>query len=255
MSILRLFSRCAVAIAIATIFVSTKVRAEIVILNVDPVLSSLTLSGSAFGLTYLQQNPGALTANYSGTITGDLTGGVFTFTGGSSVAANINPSGPFTVAPNPIGTESGNYGVTASGVVIGIGDAFINGVYKNLVIDITAGTAANNVTFSGATLNFTAGVLDFGAANTANPSVPIAGGTSNLVNVNGSNTSAALASWNGTTLTLPVVFQTIGSNRIENWSGTIVANVVPEPSSTSLLTLVSLFGCFRSRSRRGVCKL
>ncbi|MEQ1826690.1 MAG: PEP-CTERM sorting domain-containing protein [Pirellula sp.] len=226
-------------VALAAVIVSTKAQADIITLNVNSAQSSLSLAGNAFGLDYAQQNAGSLVTSLSGTMTANLTAGVLTFTGGSAISANLNPTGPYTSAPNPIGVEAGNFGVTANGVVAGFGTVTINGVYKNLVIDITSGTAQNGVALTGATMNFSAGALDFGIANPA----PLSVGTSNLQNVSGPNTSNSLVTFNGTTLTIPVAFRTTGSNRFEDWSGTIVATIVavPEPSSI-LLTFVGLGG-------------
>ncbi len=235
-----------IVFAFALCMVSRSAWADVVILNVNSAQSSLMLGGTAFGLNYVQQNAGSLVTTLSGTIRADLTAGVFTFSAGSAIVADINPNGPYTTAPNPIGVEPGNFGVTASGVVPGFGDATVNGVYKNLVFDVTSGTTQNGVALTGATLRFTAGTLDFGAATGLGPQV----GSSNLANVAGANTSAALVTWDGTTLTLPVVFQTLGSNRVENWSGTISATAVPEPSTISLLFSFGFVASMRCRRRR-----
>lgn len=243
--------------AIASALVSAGVQnaqAELVILNVNSVASSLALSGEiggaapGGGIAYAEQSPGSLLANWGGTIRADLTAGLFTFApGGSAITALINPNGPFTTAPNPIGIIPGNYGTTATGPVPAAGGATltITGVYRDLVLDITSGTAQNGAALSGATMRFSAGALDFGVSALA-PS-----GTSTLVGSNGLNTSTSLVAWDGTTLTIPVTFQTTGgTGRIENWTGTIVA-AVPEPSSLVLLPLLSLFG-LRQRTRRAI---
>jgi hypothetical protein len=176
----------------------------------------------AFGLTYGPQAPGSLTTAWSGTINADLTSGVLTFSGGSTITAIVNPNGPFTTFPNPIGVEPGNYGSTATGPFPGFGTITVNGVYKNLVLDLTSGTAQNGVPLTSTNLKLTSGALDYGIFNEfGDQSV----GTSNLVNVNGNNTSPIAVTWDGTTLTLPIKFQTTGSNRVENWEGTIVASL------------------------------
>ncbi len=247
MSILRLPHRWIAIVALASVFVSANVQADMVTLNVNAAQSSLTIGGNAFTLNYVQQNAGSLVANWGGTIKADLTAGVFTFSPGSAITAIVNPSGPYTTAPNVIGSEAGNYGVTASGVVPGFGPQTINGVYKNLILDITAGTAQNGAA-TVATMNFSAGALDYGIAPAA------VTGTSSLANVSGVNASASLVSWNGTTLTIPVSFLTTGSNRNESWNGTIVATIVavPEPSSIALMSLVGIVGLSYAsvRSRR-----
>jgi hypothetical protein len=118
----------------------------------------------------------------------------------------------------------------------------LNGAYRSLVLDLS-GTAANGSAPSGVNLTFTGGHLDWGAI--ISPSTPY-GGTSSMIGVSGLDTSSSLVSFDGTTLSLPVQFHTLGSNRYEDWSGTLVA-VIPEPSSIAL-ALVGL-GLFAARAR------
>ena len=193
--------RGSVAVALASVFFAATARAELITLNVDSALSSLTLSGSAYGLSFAEQAPGSLTAQYAGTITGDLSGGVFTFSGGSAI--NALATGPYSNAPNTIGPEMGNYGVVASGTLpppySGFGPQVISGVYKNIILDLTAGTATNGAATT-ATFNFNSAHLDYGA----NPSGLT--GDSSMVGDNAANASASNVTWNGTTLTIPVSF-------------------------------------------------
>lgn len=246
------FKLFAGALALAAVVtLPTAARAAAVTLNVDSSLSSLTLSGNAFTLNYGSQALGSLVTSWGGTISGDLTAGILTFSGGSAITAILNPTGPYTTAPNPIGSEQGNYGVKAVGFVTGYGLTTINGVYRDLVLDITSGTAQNGLAPAGNNLSFTAGALDYGVGNPT----PLTAGTSSLVGVTGPGTSSSLVSFDGTTLILPVTFHTTGSNRYEDWSGTIVATVaVPEPSALALLGvgLMGLVGVQFRRSRRSV---
>lgn len=249
MKILRLSYSWNAIIALVSLFVSAGAEAGIVILNVNTALSSMSLGGQVGGnngvpptngIIYTAQSPGSLVTSLAGTITADLTAGVFTFTPGSAIS--FNTTGTYTSAPNPIGSELGNYGIVATGPTPAAGGAVltINGVYKNLVLDIgivgTSGSTQNGSVLTGP-LNFTNGALDFGISPAAAPP-----GTSSLIGSNGVNTSASVVTWNGTTLTIPVAFQTTGgTGRVENWSGTIVA-AVPEPSSIALMSLVGVVG-------------
>ncbi|MCC6820682.1 MAG: PEP-CTERM sorting domain-containing protein [Verrucomicrobia subdivision 3 bacterium] len=247
------FKLFAGALALAAVVtLPTAARAAAVTLNVDSALSSLTMSGAAFGLNVSAQKPGSLVDAWGGTITGDLSGGVFTFTGSSAITALLNPANPFSTAPYPNNGLVDNYGVHASGLVTGVGLVLsLDGAYRSLTLDITSGTAANGAAASGMNLAFTSGTLTFGAI--VSPNIPY-GGSSDLIGVNGANTSAGLVSWDGTTLTLPIQLHTIGSNRYEDWSGTIVATVVPEPSALALLGvgLMGLVGVQFRRSRHSL---
>lgn len=240
----------------ATLAVPASSQADPISLSVVSLSSNLTLSGQAFTLPYAPQVAGSLTAAWSGTISGDLTGGIFTFSGGSSITGLVNPTGPFTILPNP-STNNGNpgsmdasYGVTATGIVPTIGLSTVNGVYRSLILNITTGTAQNGLAPSGLTMQFTTGTLDYGAA-TPLGNIP---GTSNLAGVNGLNTSAGLVSWDGTTLTLPVTFHTVGSNRDEFWTGTLVAVAVPEPTTVAFLSVLGLGAGYYGYSRRRAAK-
>lgn len=221
--------------------------------NVVGGSSVLTLSGQAFTLPYGGQggNSSALVDSWTGTITGDLTAGVLTLSGGSSITAVLNPLSPFSTTPFPPAGGTDNYGPFGQGFVTGYGIVTVNGAYRNLVLDITAGTVTSGAAPAGMTLAFTGGKLDWGATTGLGPT----GGTSSLVGVSGANTSALLASLDagtgyGSTLILPVTFHTTGSNRAEDWTGTIVA-VIPEPSAIAMLAvgLVALLGR-RSRKAR-----
>ena len=251
MNILRLsrqWTAMVVTASLALVLGSANVQSAIVILNVNSALSSLTLAGEVGGsgtppvggIVFTQQTPGSLVANYGGTITADLTAGVFTFSGGSFITALQNPNGPFSTAPNATLPAISNYGVTASGPVPLLGNAAttVNGVYGNLVLDISAGTAQNGVA-TGATMNFKSFELDFGISA---PSIPFTQSGNDITAKSGLNTSLTQVSWDGTTLRIPIAFQTIGgSGRIENWSGSIIA-AVPEPSSIALMSLVGMVG-------------
>jgi hypothetical protein len=250
----------AASLAVASLLCLPAVtRADPVAFTVNSSLSYITSSGNAFGLSFVPQAAGADTAYYSGTLFADYNpgSGVFTFSGGNgtTISGINNPAGPFTSAPYP-GSWAGEYGVTAGPTFIpGFNFVVVNGVYTGMTLDLTSGTAQNGLAPSGMTDMWTAGTLIWGAANATLPSgpwTPIGGGTSSLAGVFGSDTSAGLVSFDGTTLTLPITFYTTGSNRNEYWSGQLVFTAVPEPSTLALagLGLLGLAGLQFSRSRR-----
>ncbi len=217
--------------AAALLFLSLPLHADALTFTVDPTRSALTLSGSAFALPFTPQggNAQALVTSYAGTIQANLSAGVLTFTGGSAITGQLNPGHPFT----PAGTGTDNYGVAASGFVPGFGVATISGAYRDFTLDITAGTAQNGLAAAGMSLSLTAGKLDYSGSLS---------GTSSLVGAGGANTSAGLVSLTSAggfdTLSLPVHFQITGSNRVQEWDGTLVAVApVPEPSSLAFIGL------------------
>jgi hypothetical protein len=245
--------------AASLFFLPTATRAVQVQLTLNSSQSFINASGNAFGLTFAAQAAGSMTAYYGGTIGAWWDGAnTFTFTGGSSIQGINNPAGPFSSLPYPGGPWAGQYGVTAGPTFVpGYNFVVVNGVYGGMTLDLTAGTAQNGQAPSGMTDKWTAGTLTYGAANATLPTgpySPVAGGASSLANVFGSDTSAGLVSWDGTTLTIPITFHTTGSNRNEYWSGQLVATdltVVPEPSTLALagLGLLGLAGLRFSRSR------
>ncbi|MCX6887786.1 MAG: PEP-CTERM sorting domain-containing protein [Verrucomicrobia bacterium] len=208
-------------------------------------LSSLTLGGAAFGLSYGAQSAGSTTAFFSGTINADVTGGVLNFTGGSVITALANPGGPYSSTPAPYPTGGDNFGVKAGpGFVTGYGLVTVNGVYRSLTLDVT-GSASDASAPSGLTFTFTGGRLDWGATTGLGP----AGGSGSLVSVSGLDTALSNFTFDGTTLTIPVQLHTTGSNRYEDWAGTMVA-VIPEPSTLSLGLLGMGAGLAFRRNRR-----
>jgi len=227
-------------------------RAQTYQLTVDSSQSSLTLSGMAFGIgPGTPQGATGLVDKWGGTIIGTLSGGTWTFyPGWSAITAVVNPSAPFSIAPWPVPTITvPNYGLTMSGLTTIAGAVTLNASYGDLTLDITGGTAtAGSPTAIG--MAFTAGKLDWGASG---PLLgPGTGGNSSMVGVSGVNSSVGLVGWDGTTLTLPILLNTTGSNRTEQWAGTIVAInpvLIPEPSTVALalVGLGMLAGARRAR--------
>ena len=224
------------SVAIATLLcLPVSTPAAPVTLAVNSSRSSITLAGNAFTLNYVQQAAGSLVDTFSGTIVAnDMGGGVLSFPGSSAITGVLG--GPFATSPYPGGPYPGNYGMTAGPAFVPpYGIVTVNGTYTGLTLDLTAGSVQNGLASSGLVETWTAGTLIWGANTSAyGPQ----GGTSSMVGVTGPDTSASLVSWDGTTLTLPVQFHTIGSNRYEDWSGTLVATVVvPEPTTLGLALL------------------
>lgn len=121
-------------------------------LQVDPAWSTLTLAGRhGSGGNNFQFNPyttDALVSSFGGTIAADLTGGVLTFAGGSSIVAQPHPFGPFV----PAGPGVDNYGVALAAQ----GPSFWQGRFYDLAFDLTGGSATNGAA-SNAVFTYTAG--------------------------------------------------------------------------------------------------
>jgi hypothetical protein len=256
----RLSSLISVVAITALMSVAVSSPAATVTYYVNSSLSSLTLSGNAYGLAFSGQNgnPDAMKDFWGGTIIGDLTGGVLTFSGGSAITANVNTLAPFSTSPFTSTAGGDAYGPYANGFVPGYGIAVVNGAYRNLTLDITAGSVTDSA--PPATVNFSfagASRLDYGITIGGAPYPPAGGGTSSLVGVGGLDTSVSLvtlpATVNYGVLILPVTLHTIGSNRSEDWTGTLVA-VIPEPSSLALVGvgLVGLVSLQLRRSRKSL---
>lgn len=224
------------SVAVATLLcLPVSTPAAPVTLTVNSSLSSITLAGNAFTLNYQQQAAGSLLDAFSGTIVANEVGGVLTFSGSSSITGVMG--GPWATSPYPGGPYAGNYGVTnGPAFVPPYGIVTLNGTYTGLTLDLTGGSVQNALPSSGLVETWTAGTLIWGA-NTSGYGPQ--GGTSSMVGVTtAGDTSATAVTWDGTTLTLPVQFHTIGSNRYEDWSGVLVATVVvPEPTSLGLALL------------------
>ena len=236
-----------VAIGAGVYFPATS-QAAPVVYTIDSTQSSITLSGNAFFLPYQAQQPGSLTDFWGGTIAADLTGNTLTFSGGSNIVANLHPLSPFSTVPYPSVPAGDNYGVYGAGTIpLPYGNVVVNGAYRSLSLDILTGTATDTLAPSSMSLQFTgSSKLEWGATTDAGPT----GGVSSLAGVSGTNSTPSLVSLTPTTLTLPVKFQTPGSNRLEVWQGTIVATLVPEPSSVVLGGLCGIGLLVRMRRRK-----
>ena len=191
--------------------------------TIDSEQSVLNLSGTYSGFQLAPQTAGSLSDRFGGIIAGDLSGGVLSFSGGSSITAQDN--GVFQPgASGASGTADGNYGV----VIPSIGEF---GAYRNLIFGIVSGTVRDGVAPS-LTLSYASGVLDY-----AGP--PTGPGQLNFAGVTGPDSSSALArltfSDNTETLRLPFTLALSDASGLrQTFDGTIVGTrtvAVPEPSS------------------------
>ena len=126
------------AVAAAASIGCLQSHAALVTYDIDETLSGLTLSGTFSGQTIVEQSPGSLFNFWDGTITGDLVGNTLSFSGGSSVVALANPTGPF----GPAGFGVDNY----AGQV----PAFLAvAASRDMAFDITSGSVTHGVSAGG----------------------------------------------------------------------------------------------------------
>ncbi|MBI2823685.1 MAG: PEP-CTERM sorting domain-containing protein [Planctomycetia bacterium] len=232
--------------------VAREARAVPVTYWIDPTLSSITVAGDILATPVVGQVPGADITNYTGTISADLSAGVLTFTGGSKIVANLNTNGPFVpgnfgAAPFPPGTGIDNYGVKNATPNKTTG-TIIQESFRDLIFDITTGTATNGFAPAGETLLISQGYGSIGAP--INSSGSFVGGTS-------ANSSVGLVSLGPDgpyeTLVLPFRRES-GSSTHFILSGQIVAHrvAVPEPSTLALAgagAVGLVFAAWRRRRR------
>lgn len=232
---LRPFAVCAAAAAISGF---APVEAALVTYDINEFVSGLTLSGTFAGQPIVAQSPGSLFDLWDGTITGDLVAGTLTFSGGSSVVALANPSGPF--APGGFGVE--NYGgqVPAFSAVAAA---------RDMVFDFTAGSVTHGVAAAGTnTVTTLVGRSDYFVA-------PATSGISSFVGAVALNQSPGIVSIAESagveTLSLPLSFTYASSNGlVQTFTGTLVATrPVPEPTSALLAAAgVAIVATRRRRS-------
>ena len=98
------------AVALCATFVG-RATAVPVSYTIDPARSSLTLTGSVFGVAVAAQVPGGDVDSFSGTINADLTAGVLTFSGGSNIVGDANPAGLFSPPITAPAIPPDNYGM------------------------------------------------------------------------------------------------------------------------------------------------
>ena len=200
--------------------------AVVVTYTLVPDLSMLTLSGDISGLAFQAQKSGSMVDFFTGTITGNLVGGVLTFSEGSVITGGANPAGPFVPATNGFTVE--NYGFSIPSIAA-------TAAFRNLVIDMEGGTAQDGVA-SRAVVFFKGGVMDYDTPPTSSGGFGV--GQIPYLNAGGRNSSVGLVSittFEGIeTLSIPVVFSATISTPsvISTFTGTLVATrAVPEPAS------------------------
>jgi len=127
------------------------------VFTINPSLSQLTASGTVASGSISAQQPGSLTATFSGTINVDLTASTITFTGGSIIAAQTNGSWQPAVGGTP-GDAPADYGGTnTEDVGTGSGGTHPPGNFalRNVLLDLTSPVlATTNGSFDGSSLTF-----------------------------------------------------------------------------------------------------
>ncbi len=83
------------------------------VFTIDTNQSSVTISGSILGYTFIEQGPGSLTTSYGGTLQATLAAGTIQFTGQSLIQARTNGSWQ-PKADASAGSEPANYGTLAN---------------------------------------------------------------------------------------------------------------------------------------------
>lgn len=229
------FGKFALSLGATLALVASSAHAAAVSYTIDASQSSLVLGGALITYPLTEQQPGSLVASYSGTLSGDLTGGTLTFSGGNSIVGAIHPLGPF----NPVNGNTGTdvYGFNAS--------TFIQAALYNIQLDFVGGTVQNGVVPS---------TLDIGFIEDGNGD-GVGGYRSNLGSgdltgsqLNLTNLPASLTT-NGNIET--VIIPIFSDNPVESnntpigsltLTGQIVATrVIPEPGT---LVLASVGGAF-----------
>lgn len=217
------------------------VRAVIVTYTVDSTLSSLTVGGNASGAPLTAQTAGADKVAYKGTVTGDLSGGILTLTGGSSLVAGLNTVAPFIPAPS--GSAVDNYGVFIAGSANNGAIAF-----RDLQFDLPSGNITSGSPTT-APFQFTAGFADYNIPSIGAPgTLPLAPASS----ANAAAGSALISTAGGTeTLTFPVSLSYVAGGGVTiTYTGNITATrAIPEPAAPAL-TLLGLVGVTAARRRR-----
>jgi hypothetical protein len=233
---MNIFSILTTTLSTLLIGATAQLQAAMVVYQLDPLQSSLVISGSFLGQPMTQQSPGSMVDAWSGTITGDLLGSTLYFAGGSEVRANLNPAAPFL--PSASGVD--NYGVQIPtlGAVA---------KYRDLAFDFTSGSLSHGASPSGNGVTVLSGAAEYFLPPTTLGTASMVGGTATNVATNpvSFNTTLDMES-------LVIPFQTtfIDPNGIVvTLTGTLVGTrSIPEPSSLGLIGIATAFFLRRRRS-------
>jgi hypothetical protein len=193
------------------------------VFTIDPNQSSLTITGSISGTSFVQQGPGSLTTKYDGTIQATQTAGTIQFTGLSLITAQTNGSWqPLT--NGSLGSAPANYGAMVSSSVT------VYAAFRSLLLDVTSPPiTVTSGQFNPSSLTF---LLPTNATSTLDCNAGYLGSGSKLLAGNATNNVAALATLTTVgsqqTLTLGVnakfTFTLLSANdTIVNVAGQLVA--------------------------------
>ncbi len=226
--------------------------------TIDSSQSSLTLSGSftsGVSIDFEQQLPGSLVTNYSGTIVGDLSGGVLSFAGGSTILALGEPFNTY----NPKTQKSGNYDNYGIALVpaINLAEAalrdlqmdFVAGsVQDNQVPDMTNGISLEYALFTYAVYSNPFGITPFSGEDELSE-----GGVDNTTSGKATLTNDGVTE----TLIIPIRRYSVlesddGDVEIELVGQLYATRAVPEPSTFLLfgLAMLGFVGVAWRKSRR-----
>lgn len=213
--------------------------AAIVTYTVDPTRSSLTLASAYGGQPATEQLPGSLVDSYNGTITGDLTGGTLTLSGGSAIMAMLHTAAGAGFTPTP-----GSGGVDNYGGQIQAFAAFI--AYRSIGFDLPSGSLINGSPFADPFV-LISGHADYSAGPPVSPPT----GTVAFIGATAPNASAlnATITTSGSieTLTIPISISYPGTLSAA-FTGQIVAfRNIPEPTSLVLGAMGLTAGLLRRR--------
>lgn len=225
---------------LGALVVCTAAQAAPVSYTIDSSQSYLQLSGNLFTLPFTEQQPGSLYANYSGTLVGDLAGGVLTFSGGNTIVGAISPNAPFN--PPPGSGESGNdvYGGKAGGL--------ISVAFSDIAIDFVSGSVQDgavptvNIGFAGAS----AFRSTLGNGSLSGGSAPDQTNLPATLAVNGNVETVIIPIFNPN----PIDYQGTPVGSIDVTGQIVATRVIPEPASWLLLLVGAGTVITMARARR-----